>query len=52
MGEVGLQYHISQAPDEMRQLVMELRELVDQAGIPVPNLRKALGQDQGDSPVI
>jgi 2-dehydropantoate 2-reductase len=52
MGEVGLQFHISQAPDEMRQLVMELRELVDQAGIPVPNLRKALGQDQGDSPVI
>jgi 2-dehydropantoate 2-reductase len=51
MGEVGLQYHISQAPDEMRQLVMELKELVDQAGLPVPAIRKVLGQDQGNSPV-
>jgi len=42
-GEVGLEYHISQAPDEMRQMVMELRELVDRAGIPTPAIQKVLG---------
>jgi 2-dehydropantoate 2-reductase len=41
-GVVGLEYHLSQAPDEMDQLVMELKELVDQAGIPVPAIRKVL----------
>jgi 2-dehydropantoate 2-reductase len=43
-GQVGLQYHISQAPDEMDQLVAELKELVNQAGIPVPAIRKVLGE--------
>jgi 2-dehydropantoate 2-reductase len=42
MGEVGLQYHISQAPDEMDQLVMELKQLVDQTGMPFPAMRKVL----------
>jgi 2-dehydropantoate 2-reductase len=42
-GEVGLEYHVSQAPDEMHQMAMELRQLVDQAGIPVPAIRKVLG---------
>jgi len=41
-GEVGLEYHLSQAPDEIRQLVDELRELVKQAGIPVPGIQKVL----------
>ena len=43
--EVGAGWHCSQAPDEMRQLAMELRVLVDRAGLPVPALRKVLGQD-------
>jgi 2-dehydropantoate 2-reductase len=43
-GVVGLEYHLSQAPDEMDQLVGEFRELVDQAGIPVPAIRKVLGE--------
>jgi 2-dehydropantoate 2-reductase len=42
LGEVGLAYHVSQAPDEMRQLANELRALVDQAGLPVPAIRKVL----------
>ena len=41
-GEVGLAYHLSQAPDEMQQLIMEFRTLVDQAGLPVPAIRKIL----------
>lgn len=44
-GEVGLAWHCSQAPDEMRQLAIELQELVDQAGLPVPAIRKVLEQD-------
>jgi len=43
LGEVGLAWHISQAPDEMQQLVLELRELAEGAGFPVPAIRKALG---------
>jgi 2-dehydropantoate 2-reductase len=43
--EVGAGWHCSQAPDEMRHLAMELQALVDQAGLPVPALRKVLGQD-------
>jgi len=43
-GVVGLEYHLSQAPDEMDQLVGEFKELVDQAGIPVPAIRKVLGE--------
>jgi 2-dehydropantoate 2-reductase len=41
-GEVGLAYHVSQAPDEVQQLVKELAALVDQAGLPVPAIRKIL----------
>jgi 2-dehydropantoate 2-reductase len=44
LGQVGLQYHISQAPDEMNRLVVELKELVNQAGLPVPAIRKVLGE--------
>lgn len=44
MGEIGLAYHVSQAPDEMRQLAMELQQLVDQAGLPVPAIRHILGE--------
>ncbi len=46
-GEVVMAYHVSQAPDEMRQLAMELRALVGQAGLPVPALRQLLGTDEG-----
>jgi 2-dehydropantoate 2-reductase len=42
-GEVGLEYHLSQAPDEMRQLALELRALVEQSGLPVPAVREVLG---------
>jgi hypothetical protein len=42
LGEVGLAYHVSQAPDEMEQLTNELCVLVNQAGIPVPAIRKVL----------
>ena len=44
LGEVGLAWHVSQAPDEIQQLAMELQALVDQAGIPCPAIRKVLGQ--------
>jgi 2-dehydropantoate 2-reductase len=43
MGEVGLAYHVSQAPDEVQQLAMELRALVDQAGLPAPAIMKIIG---------
>ena len=36
--EVGALYHLSQAPDEMRQLCMELMALVKRFGLPVPAL--------------
>ena len=42
LGEVGLAYHVSQAPDEMIQLANELRDLVNQCGLPVPAIRKVL----------
>jgi 2-dehydropantoate 2-reductase len=45
-GEVGLEYHLSQAPDEMQQLTLELKQLVDQAGLPVPAIRKVLSREQ------
>jgi len=45
LGEVGLAYHVSQAPDEMLQLANELHALVDQAGLPVPAIRKVLEQN-------
>jgi hypothetical protein len=37
--------HASQALDEIQQLAMELQALVDQAGLPVPSIRKILGSD-------
>jgi 2-dehydropantoate 2-reductase len=46
LGEVGLAYHVSQAPDEVRQLAVELQALVDQAGVPVPAIRKVLEWDK------
>ena len=42
LGLVGLEYHITQAPDEMLQLAKELKELVNQSELPVPALRKIL----------
>lgn len=42
LGEVGLAYHVSQAPDEMIQLANELRDLANQSGLPVPAIRKIL----------
>jgi len=42
LGEVGLAYHVSQAPDEMNQLGNELRALVNQASIATPAIRKIL----------
>ena len=46
-GEVGLAWHVSQAPDEMRCLMAELQALVDQAGLPAPAIRKVLAQAPG-----
>jgi len=51
LGEVGLAYHVSQAPDEMQQLAKELKNLVDQAGLPVPAIRKILGSDLREASV-
>jgi len=48
LGEIGLAYHVSQAPDEMQQLAMELRALVNQAGLPVPAIRQILRTDSRD----
>jgi 2-dehydropantoate 2-reductase len=45
LGEVGLAYHCSQAPDEIHQMAMELQALVEQAGLPVPAIRKILKPD-------
>ena len=42
LGEVGLAWHLSQAQDEIQQLDMELQALVDQAGLPVPAIKKVL----------
>jgi len=44
LGEVGLAYHVSQAPDEILQLADELRILVDRSGLPAPSIRKVLEQ--------
>ena len=51
LGEVGLAYHVSQAPDEMQQLAMELRALVNQAGLHTPAIRKVLGADERDATI-
>jgi len=41
--EIGAVWHVSQAPDEMNQLAMELGLLVGKSGLPVPALRELLG---------
>jgi 2-dehydropantoate 2-reductase len=43
LGEVGLAWHVSQAPDEMQQLALELQTLVARAGIPAPAIQEVLG---------
>ncbi len=43
LGEVGLAWHVSQAPDEMQELALELSALVDRASLPVPAIRNVLG---------
>ena len=48
LGEVGLAYHVSQAPDEVQQLANELSALVDQAGLPAPAIKQILGVDDRD----
>ncbi len=40
--EVGGVYHVSQAPDEMKFLAGELKDLVEKSGLPVPVIRKVL----------
>jgi hypothetical protein len=45
LGEVGLAYHVSQAPDEVQQLANELNALVDQAGLPAPAIKQILGDN-------
>jgi len=42
VGEVGIAYHVSQAPDEMRHLSRELGALVEKSGLAVPALRSVL----------
>ena len=42
LGEVGLGWHCSQAPDEICQLALELSALVEQAGLRVPAIREIL----------
>jgi 2-dehydropantoate 2-reductase len=43
--EVGGGWHCSQAPDEMRQLGIELMALVEKSGLPAPALRKLFALD-------
>ncbi|HEX9029402.1 MAG TPA: 2-dehydropantoate 2-reductase N-terminal domain-containing protein [Anaerolineales bacterium] len=42
LGEVGLAWHVSQAPDEIQELARELKTLVDRAGIPAPAVLKVV----------
>jgi ketopantoate reductase len=48
IGEVGLAYHVSQAPDEVQRLCDELSALVDQAGLPAPAIKSILGVGDRD----
>ena len=41
-GMVGLEYHISQAPDEIQQMIHELGVLVAQSSLPLPAIRRVL----------
>ncbi len=43
--EVGAGWHCSQAPDEMRQLGIELMALVEKSSLPVPAIRKLFAPD-------
>src|SRR5271157_3536849 len=43
--EVGAGWHCSQAPDEMRQLGIELMALVEKSSLPVPAIRKLFSPD-------
>ncbi|MGB8214114.1 MAG: 2-dehydropantoate 2-reductase N-terminal domain-containing protein [Anaerolineales bacterium] len=47
--EVGGMYHISQAPDEMRQLGAELLTLVERSGLPAPVLRGLLAANGSEA---
>ena len=42
IGEIGAGWHCSQAPDEMFQLAMELKVLVERSGVPAPALNRLL----------
>ena len=42
LGEIGLAWHVSQAPDEVLQLCGELQIIVNQSGIPSPAIQKIL----------
>jgi 2-dehydropantoate 2-reductase len=44
-GEIGIAWHCSQAPDEMRHLGTELEVLVEKSGLPAPAIRKVLAPD-------
>ncbi len=45
LGEVGLAWHVSQAPDEMQQLADELQALAEQVSFPIPAIKKVLATD-------
>ncbi len=45
--EVGAGWHCSQAPDEMRQLGIELMALVEKSGLPVPAIRRFFARLKG-----
>jgi len=45
--EVGAGFHCFQAPDEMRQLGIELAALVEKSGLPAPAIRKVFGSESG-----
>ena len=42
LGEIGGGWHCSQAPDEMRQLAVELKAMMQRSGLAVPALRQVL----------
>jgi 2-dehydropantoate 2-reductase len=47
LGEVGVAWHVSRAPDEMQALADDLREMVIKSGLQVPAIRKVLDMEQG-----
>ena len=44
-GQVGVGWHCSQAPDEMKQLAGELEGMVLKSGLPAPSIRNILEFD-------